>query len=234
MDNVDINWFNIIEELVKKGCNRNEFEKIPISARIDYIKNSSNVNIALIFSIGFEDFVNSISDFPDDESKCKYLLKLYSITQDNVFLGFTKDIKDDFYKMKLREVYGTRDFSVLVSDFINKSNEYKEILTKIEEIDDEEEIYKFVSTIKNKDINQLFFYKTEDLSKRKMLVDSIEEDISNDIVEYVKVTQKMIFDYFENNSNGLFTEKEKIELQMIFKRTKVMFVDEFDSPIVNR
>ena len=73
--------------------------------------------------------------------------------------------------MKLREEYGTHDFRVLVPDFINKSNEYKEIITKIEEMKDEEEIYKFVSTIKDKDINQLFFYKTEDLSKRKMLVE---------------------------------------------------------------
>ena len=153
-DNVDINWFAVIKDLVKREAFRDEFKNVPMSARVDYIKNSSNVN--------------------DDESKCKYLLKLYSSTQDNVFLGFTEYIKDDFYKMKLREEYGMQDFSVLVSDFINKSNEYKEIVTKIEEMKDEKEIYKFVSTIKDKDINQLYFYKTEDLSKRKMLVDSIE------------------------------------------------------------
>lgn len=98
------------------------------------IKNSSNVNRNLIFSISYEELVNSILDFPDDVAKCKYLLKLYSSTQDNLFLGFTEYIKDDFYKMKLREGYGMQNFSVLVPDFINKGNEYKEIITKIEEI----------------------------------------------------------------------------------------------------
>lgn len=171
MDNADINWSDVIEDLVKRGTYLDEFKKVPMSARVDYIKNSSKVNIDLILSIGYEELVNSILDFPDDEAKCKYLLKLYSSTQDNLFLGFTEYIKDDFYKMKLREEYGTQNFSVLVPDFINKSNEYKEIITKIEEMKDEEEIYKFVSTIKDKDINQLFFYKTEDLSKRKMLVE---------------------------------------------------------------
>ncbi len=234
MDEINVDYFSILEQLVKENAYLNEFEKIPVSVRVEYIKKFKQINTNLIYSIGFEEFVNSISSFENDEDKCKYLLKLYSITQDNIFLGFTEDINDDFYKMKLREFYGISDFNDIIPTFCEKSEKYKEILVQMNKMNSEDEIYEYVSTIKDKDIQQLFFYKTEDLTKRKMIVDNIEEDISEDMVDYAKTVQNMIFDYFENNSNGLFTEKEKIELQMIFKRTKVMLVDEFVDNTVNR
>ena len=234
MDGIKKDYFSIIEQLVKRGAYRDEFDKIPISARVEYIKKHENVNTHLIYSIGFEEFVNSIFSFSNDEDKCKYLLSLYSATQDNIFLGFTKAINDDFYKMKLREVYGGSNFEDVVPEFVKKSSRYNEILSEINEMNSEDEIYEYISTIDDKDIKQLFFYKTEDLTKRKKVVDSIEEDISEDMLDYAKTAQKMILDYFENNSNGLFTEKEKLELQMIFKRTKVMCIDEFESLTTNR
>lgn len=207
---------------------------IPESERIEYIKQFKKLNQGLINSLNIKDLKGLVLQFTEDELKCKLLLTLYSVSHDSRFLGYTEDfidvLNDDFYKMKLREAHNDSeydDFEQIVPNFMESNNKYKEIISNTERMNSDEEIYNYISSIDDKDIKTLFFYKTEDLSKRKLIVDSIEEDISEDIQEYVCMAQNMIFDYFENNSNGQFTEKEKLELEMVFFRTKVMYTEDY-------
>ena len=223
MSNIKINYMGIIKELIEKNAPSGEFRNIPASARVEYIEKYDNASLELIFSLNKDEF----KEISDEAKKTKYLLQLYSKMRDVGYLQDTDVIKDDFYKMKIREQFGQQEYDGIVENFIVESNKYKDILETISNMSEEEK-YKYISTIDSNDIKTLFFYKTGDISKRKIIVDSMEEDIDENIREQVKLAQKMILDFFQNNSNGQFTEKEKQELEMIFKRTKVELDDNLD------
>ena len=216
MNKIKVDYLEIIKKLIEKDAPSIEFRDIPASARVEYIEKYDNASLELIFSLNKEEF----KEISDEEKKTKYLLQLYSKMRDGGYLQDTDVINDDFYKMKLREQLGKQEYDGIVENFIVESKKYKDILEATSNMSEEEK-YKYISTIDNKDIKTLFFYKTDDLSKRKIIIDGIEEDIDENIREPAKLAQKMILDFFENNFNGQFTEKEKQELELIFKRTKV-------------
>ena len=133
----------------------------------------NNIDINVLLSLNDEEFRKVIQQMPNDEKKCQCIITMFSKTRDNNWLNFTNEIKDDFYKMQIRGLYDNDKYNEMIPNFLKKSSEYKIILDKIKEMKTEEEIYKYISSIDDKDIKTLFFYKTQDLSKRKMIVDSI-------------------------------------------------------------
>lgn len=216
MSKIKIDYFATIQRLIDENADSYKFKEIPASARIEYIERHENVSLELVFSLD----INEFGRMPDDEKKTKYLLQAFQTTHSESFLTHTDIIKDDLYRMKLREQLGNENPEGVVDDFIRKSQQYKAVL-EITENMSEEEKYKYISTIDDKDIKTIFFYKTDDLTKRQMIIDSMEEDIASELQEPAKLAQQMIIDFFENSSNGQFTEKERQELEMVFRRTKV-------------
>lgn len=223
MNEIQVDYMKIIKDLINEDASSIRYKNIPASVRIEYIEKHDDAPLELVFSLDKSEF----KGISDDEKKSKYLLQAYSRMHSGNILGDTDVISDDFYKMKVREQFGNEEYDDIVDSFMQESKVYKETLEKIQDMSEEEK-YNYISKLDNKDIKTLFFYKTDDVSRRKDIVDSFEEDIDGRLKEPAKLAQKMIIDFLENNSNGQLTEKNKQELEMIFKRTKIEFDSNLD------
>lgn len=223
MNGIQVDYIKMIQDLINEDASPIRYKNIPASARMEYIEKYDDAPLELVFSLDKPEF----KGISDDEKKSKYLLQAYSKIHSAKILGYADVISDDFYKMKVREQLGNKEYDNIVDNFMQESKAYKETLEKIQDMSEEEK-YNYISTLDNKDIKVLFFYKTTDASRRKVIVDSFKEDIDDWLMEPAKLAQKMIIDFFANNSNGQLTEKNKQELEMIFKRTKIELDDNLD------
>lgn len=161
--------------------------------------------------------INAISN---DEEKTRYIINLAQKTKDKEYLKCVDGITDTFYVMKIRSIIEKNLESDILSEFEQENNEYKNILEATSNMT-EEEMCKYISKIKNKDIKILFFNRANTIANKKIILESIEPEIDDNLKEPVQLVQDMIKEYFQTNCGELFDEKAQLELEMIFKRTDV-------------
>ena len=129
-------------------------------------------------------------------------------------------INDTFYVMKIRSIFEKNLESDILSEFEQENSEYKNILEATNNMT-EEEMCRYISRIKNKDIKLLFFNRTNMLDNKRIILESIEPEIDDNLKEPVQLVQDMIKEYFQTSCGEFFNEKAQLELEMIFKRTDI-------------
>ena len=161
--------------------------------------------------------INAISN---DEERARYIIELIKKTKNIEYAKCVDGINDTFYIMKIRSIIEKNLESDILSEFEQENNEYKNILEATSDMT-EEEICKYISKIKNKDIKILFFNRVSSLANKRIILESIENEIDDNLKEPVQLVQDMIKEYFQTNCGELFDEKAQLELDMVFKRTDV-------------
>lgn len=161
--------------------------------------------------------INAISN---DEERTRYIIELIKKTKNIEYAKCVDGINDTFYVMKIRSIIEKNLESDILSEFEQENNEYKNILEATNDMT-EEEMCKYISKIKNKDIKILFFNRASSLANKRIILESIEPEIDDNLKEPVQLVQDMIKEYFQTNCGELFDEKAQLELEMIFKRTDV-------------
>lgn len=161
--------------------------------------------------------INAISN---DEERARYIINLVKKTKDIEYLKCVDGITDTFYIMKIRSIIEKNLESDILSEFEQENNEYKNILEATSNMT-EEEICKYISKIKNKDIKILFFNRVSSLANKRIILESIESKIDDNLKEPVQLVQDMIKEYFKTNCGEYFDEKAQLELEMVFKMTDV-------------
>ena len=161
--------------------------------------------------------INAISN---DEERTRYIINLIKKTKDIEYSKCVDGITDTFYIMKIRSLIEKNLESDILSEFEQEKNEYKNILEVTSNMT-EKEMCKYIGRIKNKDIKLLFFNRANMLDNKKIILESIEPEIDDNLKEPVQLVQNMIKEYFQTNCGELFDEKAQLELNMVFKRTDI-------------
>jgi len=161
--------------------------------------------------------INAISN---DEERARYIIELIKKTKNIEYAKCVDGINDTFYIMKIRSIIEKNIESDILSEFEQENNEYKNILEATSDMT-EEEMCKYISKIKNKDIKILFFNRVSSLANKRIILESIENEIDDNLKEPVQLVQDMIKEYFQTNCGELFDEKAQLELDMVFRRTDV-------------
>lgn len=161
--------------------------------------------------------INAISN---DEERARYIINLVKKTKDIEYLKCVDGITDTYYTMKIRSIIEKNLESDILSEFEQENNEYKNIIEATSNMT-EEEMCKYISKIKNKDIKILFFNRASTLANKKILLESIEPEIDDNLKEPVQLVRGMIKEYFQTTCGEFFDEKAQLDLEMIFKRTDV-------------
>lgn len=134
-----------------------------------------------------KEIINAISN---DEERARYIINLIKKTKDIEYSKCVDGITDTFYVMKIRSLIEKNLESDILSEFEQENNEYKNILEATSNMT-EEEMCEYISRIKNKDIKLLFFNRANMLDNKKIILESIEPKIDDNLKEPVQLVQDM-------------------------------------------
>ena len=136
----------------------------------------------------------------------------------DVFLPY---ITDQYYRTQIVKSHSEFDFDE--QELIDEMEEYNSHLNYIKTLDDDKSRAEYIAKIENKDIKQSLLTEIYEKKSRDIVINSFSRYVDPQIASLDNLSQTMIREFFEDTLGDGFTDDKKERLEIIFKRSDVVF-----------
>ena len=199
-----IEYEDVINYINANGSKKDEILKLAYEMNYDYLSYESDT---------------AIRDLKYDEDKTKAII-LANIKDDSKKENLSL-IKNSFYrnlivKQMSRTIYKKDELLAQVDEFEN-------IKTEFDKIETEEEKAKFITTLQDYDMRLELLSNIKEKENRKLVINSFECEIDEELKPKVDLVQKMIREYFEDTLQDKFDDPKRERMEIIFNKSDVAF-----------
>lgn len=173
---------------------------------IQYLSKSNSIQL-------LEEAMESILS---DYNRAKILIQGGS----DVFLSY---ITDQYYRTQIVKSHSEFDFDE--QELINEMEQYNSHLNYIKTLDDDKSRAEYISKIEDKDIKQSLLTEISEKKSRDVVINSFSRYVEPQIASLDNLSQTMIREFFEDTLGDGFTDDKKERLEIIFKRSDVIFAN---------
>lgn len=136
----------------------------------------------------------------------------------DVFLPY---ITDQYYRTQIVKSHSEFDFDE--KELIDEMEEYNSHLNYIKTLDDDKSRAEYIAKIEDKDIKQSLLTEISEKKSRDIVINSFSRYVDPQIASLDNLSQTMIREFFEDTLGDGFTDDKKERLEIIFKRSDVVF-----------
>lgn len=130
-------------------------------------------------------------------------------------------IADQYYRTQIVKSHSEFDFDE--QELIDEMEEYNSHLNYIKTLDDDKSRAEYIAKIEDKDIKQSLLNEISEKKSRDIVINSFSRYVDPQIASLDNLSQTMIREFFEDTLGDGFTDDKKERLEIIFKRSDVVF-----------
>lgn len=132
-------------------------------------------------------------------------------------------ITDQYYRTQIVKSHSEFDFDE--QELIDEMEEYNSHLNYIKTHDDDKSRAEYIAEIEDKDIKQSLLTEISEKKNKDIVINSFSRYVDPQIASLDNLSQTMIREFFEDTLGNGFTDDKKERLEIIFKRSDVVFAN---------
>lgn len=132
-------------------------------------------------------------------------------------------ITDQYYRTQIVKSHSEFDFDE--QELIDEMEEYNSHLNYIKTLDDDKSRAEYIAEIEDKDIKQSLLTEISEKKNKDIVINSFSRYVDPQIASLDNLSQTMIREFFEDTLGNGFTDDKKERLEIIFKRSDVVFAN---------